>query len=65
MSLKTFSRGGVHPPTHKDATSASSIEDLPLPEKLVVPMSQHLGAPGTVDDKQLKDLNIQADFIFR
>lgn len=38
-------RGGVHPPTSKDATSGSPIENAPVPERLVIPMSQHLGAP--------------------
>lgn len=38
-------RGGVHPPEHKEATAASPIVRAPLPERLVLPMSQHLGAP--------------------
>ena len=38
-------RGGIHPPDHKAATSGSSIERAPLPDRLTVPMSQHLGAP--------------------
>jgi Na+-translocating ferredoxin:NAD+ oxidoreductase subunit C len=38
-------RGGIHPPDHKDATSGSPIERAPLPDRLTVPMSQHLGAP--------------------
>jgi electron transport complex protein RnfC len=36
--------GGVHPPESK-VTSGSSIEILPLPKKVVVPLSQHTGAP--------------------
>lgn len=38
-------RGGVHPPERKDATSGRPIERGPVPERLVVPLSQHLGAP--------------------
>jgi electron transport complex protein RnfC len=47
MSLKTFSRGGVHPPEHK-LSSGLTIEELPLPEVVVIPISQHLGAPSKV-----------------
>lgn len=47
MSLKTFSRGGVHPPEHK-LSSGKAIEELPLPETVVIPVSQHLGAPAKV-----------------
>ncbi|MDO8847795.1 MAG: electron transport complex subunit RsxC [Coriobacteriia bacterium] len=38
-------RGGVHPPGHKEATAGSAVEWAPVPARLVVPMSQHLGAP--------------------
>jgi electron transport complex protein RnfC len=47
MSLKTFSRGGVHPPEHK-LSSGHAIEELPPPEVVVIPVSQHLGAPASV-----------------
>ena len=47
MSLKTFSRGGVHPPEHK-LSAGSKIKELPLPEIVVIPVSQHLGAPSKV-----------------
>lgn len=47
MSLKTFSRGGVHPPEHK-LSAGNKIEELPLPELAVIPVSQHLGAPAKV-----------------
>ena len=36
--------GGVHPPANK-WTAESPIETLPLPQRLVVPMAQSLGAP--------------------
>ncbi len=47
MSLKTFSRGGVHPPEHK-LSSGNAIEVLAPPEIVVIPISQHLGAPSKV-----------------
>ena len=41
---KTF-KGGVHPPEHKDATEHIALERMPLPKHVVVPLSQHIGAP--------------------
>jgi electron transport complex protein RnfC len=38
-------RGGIHPPYNKGLSSGSPIRELPLPARLVVPLSQHLGAP--------------------
>lgn len=43
MRIKTF-RGGVHPPEEK-ITSQKPIQELPLPKKVVIPLSQHPGAP--------------------
>lgn len=47
MRLKTFSRGGVHPPEHKISAS-DPIQVVPPPEVVVIPVSQHLGAPSVV-----------------
>ncbi len=47
MSLKTFSKGGVHPPENK-LSAGVSIQKIPLPEVVVIPLSQHLGAPSKV-----------------
>lgn len=44
MSRRTF-RGGVHPPPRKDPTEHVPIVDMPPPERVVVPFSQHIGAP--------------------
>ena len=44
MKLRTF-KGGIHPPENKHWTSHKAIEDCPLPDELVVPLSQHIGAP--------------------
>ncbi|MCK4880144.1 MAG: electron transport complex subunit RsxC [Bacteroidales bacterium] len=47
MSLKTFSRGGVHPPEYK-LSAGKTIVELPPPEVAVIPLSQHLGVPAKV-----------------
>lgn len=46
-ALHTFSRGGIHPESHKDATMAGGIERLPWPSEVWLPLSQHLGEPAT------------------
>ncbi len=38
-------RGGVHPVYSKEITSTLAIVKMPLPQKVVVPMQQHIGAP--------------------
>ena len=47
MRLKTFSRGGVHPPEYK-LSAGKAIQELPPPDVVVIPVSQHLGAPAKV-----------------
>jgi Na+-translocating ferredoxin:NAD+ oxidoreductase subunit C len=47
MGLLTFSRGGVHPPENK-LSAGKKIEFAGLPELVVVPITQHLGAPSKV-----------------
>jgi electron transport complex protein RnfC len=42
--LKTFPMGGVHPPENK-LTAAVPIKYLPLPDSVVIPVSQHIGSP--------------------
>jgi electron transport complex protein RnfC len=44
MNLKTFP-GGVHPHDNKHYSKNSPITELPLPEKVIIPLSQHIGAP--------------------
>ena len=44
MKLATF-KGGVHPPERKELTKDSPIQRAPIPEKVVVFMQQHTGAP--------------------
>jgi electron transport complex protein RnfC len=45
--LKTFAKGGVHPPEGK-LSSGSAIEKLPLPKTVSIPIVQHIGAPAQV-----------------
>ncbi len=42
--LKTFKIGGIHPHDNK-ISKGTPIEVMPLPEKVVIPLSQHIGAP--------------------
>lgn len=44
--LKSF-RGGVHPNDRKSYTASKSIEAAPLPNKVIIPVRQHIGAPCT------------------
>src|SRR5210317_1410486 len=44
MKLRSFP-GGIHPPDNKSATAHKPVETCPLPEELVVPLAQHIGAP--------------------
>jgi len=45
--LKTFPKGGIHPPENK-LTAGKQTEVLPLPVSVAIPVSQHIGAPATV-----------------
>ncbi len=44
MRRATF-RGGIHLPGYKELTSNSATVVLPVPDKLYIPLSQHIGAP--------------------
>ena len=44
--LKTFRIGGVHPPENK-LSAGEKIQVLPVPEQVIIPLSQHIGAPAT------------------
>lgn len=44
MPAKSF-KGGLHPPEHKDLARDKAIETLSLPERVVIPLSQHIGVP--------------------
>lgn len=42
--LKTFRIGGIHPPGNK-LSAGKKIVTLPLPDRVVIPLAQSLGAP--------------------
>jgi len=49
--LKTFKVGGVHPPENK-ISAGKTIEVLPLPKSVFIPVAQHIGAPATPQVKR-------------
>ncbi len=44
MGLKTFKKGGIHPPENKMAKD-SPIKTIGVPKKVSISLTQHLGAP--------------------
>lgn len=42
--LKTFRIGGIHPPENK-LSAGKKITPLALPKQVIIPLSQHIGAP--------------------
>lgn len=44
MKTKTFPHG-IHPQELKEATSHTSLQPLPAPEKVIIPLHQHFGSP--------------------
>jgi Na+-translocating ferredoxin:NAD+ oxidoreductase subunit C len=47
MVLKTFPIGGIHPPDNK-LTANKPILYLPIPENVIIPVSQHIGSSATI-----------------
>ncbi|MDR1672701.1 MAG: electron transport complex subunit RsxC [Bacteroidales bacterium] len=45
--LKTFPKGGVHPPENK-LSAGSATKTLPLPATVAIMVAQHIGAPAVV-----------------
>lgn len=45
MLRKKSFRGGIHPPEWKHLSENKAIQELPLPEKVIIPVQQHIGAP--------------------
>ena len=37
--------GGIHPPERKELSNRTPVRQMPLPARLIVPLTQHLGAP--------------------
>lgn len=46
MSISTF-KGGIHLPGYKEGTQGLAIIPANIPEKVYLPLSQHIGAPCT------------------
>lgn len=44
MKARTFPHG-IHPPEGKESTAEKSLEFLPPPEKVIIPLHQHFGNP--------------------
>lgn len=44
MAVGTF-KGGVHPPSCKEFTNNKAIEAASIPDIVIIPMQQHIGAP--------------------
>jgi electron transport complex protein RnfC len=49
--LKTFTKGGVHPPEHKISANKAIIT-LAIPAQVAIPISMHIGAPAKVTVKR-------------
>ncbi|MGI6615877.1 MAG: electron transport complex subunit RsxC [Dethiobacteria bacterium] len=45
MSVKTFQLG-VHVPHYKEFSEGESIATIALPQEVIIPLQQHIGAPG-------------------
>lgn len=43
--MNTFRIGGVHPHDNKEFSAHKPITDIPVPEKVIIPLIQHIGAP--------------------
>ena len=43
--MNTFRIGGVHPQDNKRYSAHQQIVECPLPEKAIIPLTQHIGAP--------------------
>ena len=40
--------GGIHPPENKHQSTTRSIQQAGIPERLVLPLQQHIGEPAEV-----------------
>ena len=43
--MRTFKIGGVHPQDNKQFSAHQPITECPLPQKAIIPLVQHIGAP--------------------
>jgi len=40
--------GGIHPPARKKLTSQAAVAKMPLPDRLYIPLRQHIGVAGKI-----------------
>jgi len=45
LKILSFKKGGIHPHGRKSLSETVPILELPKPDTVIIPMSQHLGAP--------------------
>lgn len=55
MSSKSF-RGGVHPPEFKELTENCAFVTMPIPDQIILPLSQHLGKEASPQVKKGDDV---------
>jgi H+/Na+-translocating ferredoxin:NAD+ oxidoreductase subunit C len=48
LKIRSFKKGGIHPHGRKFLSEKVQIVELPRPAAVIIPMSQHLGAPAIV-----------------
>jgi electron transport complex protein RnfC len=51
-NIRKFSIGGINLPGQKKLNTALKIEEFPLPDKVYLPVSQHIGKPGKIKVKK-------------
>jgi electron transport complex protein RnfC len=51
LRSNTF-HGGVHPPEYKELTENCAFETMPLPDEIILPVSQHLGKDASTQVKK-------------
>ena len=55
--MRSYSfHGGVHPPEYKELTENCAFEIIPLPEEIILPLSQHLGKEASPQVKKGDDV---------
>jgi electron transport complex protein RnfC len=47
LHTNTF-KNGIHPPENKDDTKGLPIRQFPFATELIIPMTQHIGAPAEI-----------------
>ncbi len=64
MSKTLTFKGGIHPDCHKDISIGEPVREASLPKTVIVPLSQHIGAPNTLLVKK-GDVVVEGDIIGR